>query len=55
VSEQESVGTSLYKLNKNQWSFPGLRELDEIVTNNIRFHDFEIDHTFQISDIKYYC
>ncbi|WP_395045878.1 response regulator, partial [Flavobacterium sp.] len=47
VSEQESMGTSLYKLNKNEWSFPGLRELlEEIVTNNVCFHDFEIDHTF---------
>ncbi|WP_395066644.1 CheR family methyltransferase [Flavobacterium sp.] len=47
VSEQESIGTSLYKLNNNQWNFQGLRELlEDIVPNNIRFHDFEVEHTF---------
>ena len=47
VSEQESIGKSLYKLNDNQWSFPELRKLlEDIVPNNVRFHDFEIDHIF---------
>lgn len=49
VTEKASLGTSLYKLNNNQWGFPGLRELlEEIVPNNVRFHDFEVDHTFPI-------
>ncbi|TRX39721.1 CheR family methyltransferase [Flavobacterium restrictum] len=47
VNEEESIGISLYKLNNNQWNFQGLRELlEDIVPKNIRFHDFEVDHTF---------
>lgn len=47
VSEEDCIGESLYKLGNSQWNFPGLRELlDDIVPKNIRFHDFEVEHTF---------
>ncbi|WP_395058290.1 CheR family methyltransferase [Flavobacterium sp.] len=47
VTEEESIGVSLYKLSNNQWNFQGLRELlEDIVPKNIRFHDFEVEHTF---------
>ena len=47
VSEDDCIGVSLYKLGNNQWNFSGLRELlEDIVPKNIRFHDFEVEHTF---------
>lgn len=49
VTEKESIGKSLYKLGNNQWDIPGLRKLlEEIVPKNIRFHDFEVEHTFPV-------
>jgi len=49
VTEDESIGISLYKLGNNQWNIPSLRELlEDIVPKNIRFHDFEVDHTFPV-------
>ncbi|MCF8448342.1 MAG: response regulator [Taibaiella sp.] len=47
VSEENSIGVSLYKLGDNQWNIPGLRDLiEDIVPKNIRFHDFEVKHVF---------
>ena len=47
VSEEESIGISLYKLGNNQWNIPRLRELvEEIVPKNNRFSNFEVEHTF---------
>ena len=49
VTEDESIGISLYKLGNNQWNIPRLRELlEDIIPKNIHFHDFEVEHTFPI-------
>jgi len=49
VTEKECLGVSLYKLGNNQWNIPRLKELiEDIVPKNIRFHDFEVEHTFPI-------
>ncbi len=49
VIEEESIGISLYKLGDNQWNIPRLRELlDDIIPKNVRFHDFEVEHTFPV-------
>ncbi|HSN60008.1 MAG TPA: ATP-binding protein [Ferruginibacter sp.] len=49
VTEEESIGVSLYKLGNSQWNIPRLRELlEDIVPKNIRFHDFEVEHTFPV-------
>jgi len=49
VTEDESIGISLFKLGNNQWNIPRLRELmEEILPKNIRFHDFEVEHTFPL-------
>lgn len=47
VTEDESIGKSLFRLNSHQWNIPRLRELlEDIVAKNIRFQDFEVDHDF---------
>ncbi|TRX20683.1 CheR family methyltransferase [Flavobacterium franklandianum] len=47
VTEDESIGKSLYKLGNNQWNIPRLRELlEEIVPKKNSFYDFEVEHTF---------
>jgi len=49
VTEDESIGISLFKLGNNQWNIPGLRELlEDIVPKNIRFHNFEVEQTFPV-------
>jgi two-component system CheB/CheR fusion protein len=49
VTEDESIGISLYKLGNNQWNIPRLRELlEDIVPKNIRIHNFEVEHTFPV-------
>jgi two-component system CheB/CheR fusion protein len=49
VTEDDSIGISLYKLGNNQWNIPRLRELlEEIVSKNNRFHDFEVEQTFPV-------
>jgi two-component system CheB/CheR fusion protein len=53
VTENESVGKSLYKLGNNQWNIQGLRELlEEIVPKNNSFYDFEVEHTFPVIGTK---
>ena len=47
VTEEESLGISLYKLGDNQWNIPRLRELlEDIVPKNGRFQDFEVEMAF---------
>ena len=49
VREDDIIGVLLYKLSNNHWNIPRLRELlDEVVTNNKPFHNFEVEHTFPI-------
>ena len=49
VTEDESIGISLFKLGNNQWNIPGLRELlEDIVPKNISFHNFEVEQTFHV-------
>ena len=49
VTEQDSLGMSLYKLGDNQWNIPRLRELlEDIVPKNVRFHDFEVEQDFPV-------
>ncbi len=49
VTEEECQGVSLFKLGNNQWSILKLRELlEDIIPKNIRFHDFEVEHTFPV-------
>ena len=47
VTEAESIGTSLYKLDNNQWNIPQLRELlEDILPQDTPFQDFEVNHNF---------
>jgi two-component system CheB/CheR fusion protein len=47
VTEEETIGISLFKLGNNQWNVPRLRELlEDIVPKNIRIYDFEVEYTF---------
>ncbi len=49
VSEDESIGISLYKLGNNQWNIPLLRKLlEDIVPKNVHIHNFEVEHTFPV-------
>ncbi len=49
VSQEESIGISLYKSGNNQWNIPRLRELlEDIVPRNNHFQDFEVEHTFPV-------
>jgi len=49
VTEEENIGISLYKLGNNQWNILRLRELlEDIIPKNVRFHDFEVEHTFPV-------
>ncbi len=48
VEPVKSEGRSLYKLGNGQWNIPGLRELlEEILPQNTKFHDYEVEHEFQ--------
>ncbi len=47
VTQDESVGISLFKLGNNQWNIPKLRDLlESILIKNKQFQDFEVEHTF---------
>ncbi len=53
VTEDECIGFSLFNLGNNQWNIPRLRELlEDIVPKNIRFHNFEVEHTFPVIGSK---
>lgn len=47
ITEEDSIGMSLYRLDNNQWNIPRLHELlDQIIPNNNSIHDFEVKHHF---------
>jgi len=49
VTEKECLGISLYKLGNSQWNILQLRDLlEDIIPKKIRFHDFEVEHTFPV-------
>lgn len=49
VKEEELIGASLFKLGDNQWNVPKLRELlEDIVSKNNTFKDFEIENSFPV-------
>ncbi len=49
VREEDVTGVLLYKLSNNHWNIPRLRELlEEIVSNNTPFHNFEVEHIFPV-------
>ncbi len=53
VTEEESIGKSLYKLGNNQWNIPKLRKLlEEIVPKKNSFYDYEVVHTFPVIGTK---
>ena len=48
VKPDETVGTVIYDLGNRQWDIPKLRELlEDILPQNTKFHDFEVEHEFQ--------
>ncbi len=49
VQEEDVIGILLYKLSNNHWNISRLRELlEDIVSNNRPFHNFEVEHTFPV-------
>ncbi len=47
LTEEDVTGVLLYKVSNNHWNIPRLRELlEEIVSNNTPFHNFEVEHIF---------
>ena len=48
VKPDETVGAVIYDLGNRQWDIPKLRELlEEILPQNTKFHDFEVEHEFE--------
>ncbi len=44
---KETVGKNIYDLGSNQWNIPKLRDcLEDIISKNISFHEFQVEHTF---------
>ena len=42
------LGKLLYDLGNGQWKIPALRTLlEDILSRNIEFHDFEVTHEFE--------
>ena len=49
VKEKETVGTLLYDVGNKEWNIPRLRILlEEIITKNKHFSNFEVVHTFPV-------
>jgi len=47
VTPGEMEGQFIYDIGNGQWDIPGLRELlENILTKNTHFNDFEVDHEF---------
>ncbi|MGA8178737.1 MAG: sigma 54-interacting transcriptional regulator, partial [Desulfobacterales bacterium] len=45
----ETEGILIYDLGNGQWNIPKLRELlEDILPQNSLFHDFEVEHNFEI-------
>ncbi|MCL5037594.1 MAG: ATP-binding protein [Chloroflexi bacterium] len=48
VSQEETENRFIYDLGNRQWDIPELRELlEEILSENITFEDFEVEHDFE--------
>jgi len=48
VSPEQTEGVLIYDLGNRQWNIPRLRELlEDILPQNTRFHDFEVEHNFE--------
>nr|WP_320010128.1 chemotaxis protein CheB [uncultured Desulfobulbus sp.] len=48
VSPEDTLGKFLYDLGNGQWKIPALRTLlEDILSRNIEFHDFEVTHEFE--------
>ncbi len=47
VRKEETVGLYLFELGNKQWNIPRLKDvLNEIITDNSSFENFEVSHTF---------
>lgn len=47
VAPEETQGRFVYDLGNGQWNIPALRTLlDEVLTKNKNFHDYEVRHNF---------
>ena len=48
VNPEQTEGTLIYDLGNRQWDIPRLRELlEEILPQNTKFNDFEVEHDFE--------
>lgn len=48
VKPIETEGVLIYDLGNRQWNIPKLRELlEDILPQNSKFHDFEVEHKFE--------
>jgi len=48
VKPEETVGQLIYDLGNGQWDIPRLRTLlEEVLSQNSVFHDFEVEHVFE--------
>ena len=48
VNPEQTEGVLIYNLGNRQWNIPKLRELlEEILPQNTKFHDFEVEHHFE--------
>jgi chemotaxis protein methyltransferase CheR len=48
VKPDETEGVIIYDLGNRQWDIPKLRELlEDILAQNVKFNDFEVEHNFE--------
>ncbi len=48
VTPEDTEGLLVYDLGNRQWDIPKLRELlEDILPQNTKFHDFEVEHDFE--------
>jgi chemotaxis protein methyltransferase CheR len=53
VKPEQTEGTLIYNLGNRQWDIPKLRELlEEILPQNTKFNDFEVEHHFETIGLK---
>jgi formate hydrogenlyase transcriptional activator len=53
VKPDETEGALIYDLGNRQWNIPKLRELlEDILPQNSKFHDFEVEHSFENIGLK---
>ena len=49
VKPEETDGMLIYDVGNRQWDIPKLRELlEDILPQNSEFHDFEVEHNFEV-------